>query len=709
MAGRLIKQSERGASASPARRVYPFTAIVGQDEMKLALLLNVIAPTIGGVLIMGQRGTGKSTAVRALAQLLPPITAIRDCPYNCDPHDPDALCRECRRRTQAGERLVKEKKQVPVVDLPLGATEDRVCGTIDIERALKEGVKAFEPGLLARANRGFLYIDEVNLLEDHLVDLMLDAAATGINRVEREGVSEEHPARFVLAGSGNPEEGELRPQFVDRFGLSVEAQTIRDIESRVRIVELREAFERDPARALENAEAELEGLRRRLARAKKSYREVAAPREVLRSIAELCVRVGVDGHRGELAITRAARALAAFEGRKKIVASDARRVAAMCLRHRLRRDPLEIAESGGRIEESLADVFGDDSGGQGNGAARRTDGSGFTPSDSSADPDGGAARKAPERDQRQAQEDSPTQGITEQAERIIPPSLMTLPDEPTERANEHSILNGKARALARQGAGLKRASAAPRGRYALATVEKNSGGRIALDATLRRASVAQAGRDRVVDLKLDVRADDLRYKRFKAKIGALYILAIDTSGSMAQNRIGHAKGAALHLLKKSYLRRDRVAIITFRARAAELVLAPCAAPERAARILEALPIGGATPLASALRRALDIARSAKLRDACAVKLVLFTDGRGNVLHRDGPARDRAHRQRLVQAEIERLGGALQAEGVRSLVVDTMRPFISSGEGESVAKCLGGRRLQLPPTPLWRDCLDQLET
>ncbi|MBV9211740.1 MAG: ATP-binding protein, partial [Acidobacteria bacterium] len=230
-----------------AKQVYPFAAIVGQEEMKLALLLNVIDPLIGGVLIMGHRGTGKSTAVRAIADLLPQIWKASDCPYGCNPAEAENLCDECAEKLSLKGKLSRERASVPVVDLPLGATEDRVCGAINIERALKDGVKAFEPGLLARANRGFLYVDEVNLLEDHLVDLLLDVAVTGRNTVEREGISLTHPARFVLVGSGNPEEGELRPQLLDRFGLYAEVQTVSDLDQRVRIVNLREAFERDPA------------------------------------------------------------------------------------------------------------------------------------------------------------------------------------------------------------------------------------------------------------------------------------------------------------------------------------------------------------------------------------------------------------------------------------------------------------------------------
>src|SRR5215212_7836539 len=279
----------RQRAQTRARPAFPFAAVVGQDEMKLALLLNVIAPAVGGVLVTGHRGTAKSTAVRALADLLPKISAARGCAYNCDPVDPAALCDDCLSRLRSGEKLKAERVGVPVVELPLGATEDRVCGTIDLGRALKEGVKAFEPGLLARANRGFLYIDEVNLLEDHLVDLLLDVAATARNRVEREGVSAEHPSRFRLVGSCNPEEGELRPQLLDRFGLCAEVETVKDLDDRVLIVERREAFETDPTAFVAAHAGEQERLRRRVTRAARAYASVKVSRGVLRSIAELCL------------------------------------------------------------------------------------------------------------------------------------------------------------------------------------------------------------------------------------------------------------------------------------------------------------------------------------------------------------------------------------------------------------------------------------
>lgn len=335
---------------------YPFSAIVGQDELKTALCVAVIDPGVGGLLALGDRGTGKSTAVRALASLLPKMRAVDGCPFACDPDGDDTACGECPGRGRRGDkpRLVP----VPVVDLPLGATEDRVTGALDLERALTRGEKAFEPGLLARANRGFLYIDEVNLLEDHLVDLLIDVAASGENVVEREGLSIRHPARFTLIGSGNPEEGELRPQLLDRFGLSVEVRTPQDVAVRVEVVKRRDAFERDRAGFAAEWKAADAKLRTRLVAARGRLAKTATSDAVLARAATLCVRLGTDGLRGEIALVRAARALAAFEGDAAVADAHLRRMAAPALRHRLRRNPLDDTGSAARIDRALGEVFG---------------------------------------------------------------------------------------------------------------------------------------------------------------------------------------------------------------------------------------------------------------------------------------------------------------------------------------------------------------
>ncbi|HVO46492.1 MAG TPA: magnesium chelatase ATPase subunit I [Steroidobacteraceae bacterium] len=336
---------------------YPFSALVGQEETKQALLVAAIDPGVGGVLLFGDRGTGKSTAVRALAQLLPPMRAVTGCRYACDPGEVAGHCEDCGRRAQRG-RLKSSMIPVPVVDLPLGATEDRVLGSIDLERALSRGEKAFEPGLLARANRGFLYVDEVNLLEDHLVDLLLDVAASGHNIVEREGLSIRHPARFVLIGSGNPEEGELRPQLLDRFGLTVEIRTPADLTTRVEVIRRRDEYERSPAAFLEKWSRQDEKIRRRILLARRSLNDTSVPDQTLRAAAELCMRLGTDGLRGELTLIRAARALAAWRGDATVREPHLTEMAAPALRHRLRRDPLEEAGSTIRVERAVKEQFG---------------------------------------------------------------------------------------------------------------------------------------------------------------------------------------------------------------------------------------------------------------------------------------------------------------------------------------------------------------
>ncbi|MGB3807837.1 MAG: magnesium chelatase ATPase subunit I [Erythrobacter sp.] len=330
---------------------FPFSAIVGQDEMKQALLIAAVDPAIGGVMVFGDRGTGKSTAARALAALLPQIPAIKDCPYGCSKEE------QARYPDVCGSGPVR-KRDVPFVDLPLGATEDRVIGALDLEKALRSGEKAFEPGLLAKAHRGFLYIDEINLLEDHLVDLLLDVAASGENVVEREGLSVRHPAKFVLIGSGNPEEGELRPQLLDRFGLSVEVRTPAEIETRVEIMRRCAAQERDSEAFAENWAEEDDKILRKIARGKARLAKLEPGEDVLTDAARLCMRVGADGLRGELTLMRAARALAAFEGAKAVRREHLVSVAPSALRHRLRRDVLDETGSGARIERAIEDLFG---------------------------------------------------------------------------------------------------------------------------------------------------------------------------------------------------------------------------------------------------------------------------------------------------------------------------------------------------------------
>ena len=337
--------------------VFPFTAIVGQEEMKLALQLNVIDPKIGGVMIMGDRGTGKSTTIRAIADLLPEIEVVKDDPFNSHPSDLDLMGNEVKIAIQSNKTLETDFMKIPMVDLPLGATEDRVCGTIDIEKALTDGVKAFEPGLLAKANRGLLYVDEVNLLDDHLVDILLDSAASGWNTVEREGISIRHPARFVLVGSGNPEEGELRPQLLDRFGMHAEIRTVKDPALRVKVVEERTSFDQEPMLWIENYESQQQELRDKIIAAQNLLPSVKLDYDLRVKISEVCSALDVDGLRGDIVTNRAAKAHAAYNGRDKVTIEDISKIITLCLRHRLRKDPLESIDSGDKVSKVFKEIF----------------------------------------------------------------------------------------------------------------------------------------------------------------------------------------------------------------------------------------------------------------------------------------------------------------------------------------------------------------
>ena len=323
---------------------FPFAAIIGQEEMKLALQLNVIDPKIGGVMIMGDRGTGKSTTIRALADLLPDITIIKNDPFNTDPK---GLAKEYE----------TEEIKIPMVELPLGATEDRVCGTINLKEILSGGSSTFEPGLLARANRGLLYVDEINLLDDHLVDVLLDSAASGWNTVEREGISIKHPAKFILVGSGNPEEGELRPQLLDRFGMHAEIRTIRDPNLRVKIVEERISFDQSPQSWFEKYEVEQIGIQSRIVTAQALLPKVTISKEFQLKISRICSELEIEGLRGDIVSTRAAKALCSFENRTEVTLDDIKRTITLCLRHRLRRDPMESINSGDKIDSIFQTIF----------------------------------------------------------------------------------------------------------------------------------------------------------------------------------------------------------------------------------------------------------------------------------------------------------------------------------------------------------------
>ena len=696
---------------SAISRAYPFSAVVGQEQMKLALILNLIDPRVGGVLMMGHRGTGKSTVVRALPDLLPQISVISGCPYRCDPADERNLCCQCKQAVDAESKLGVEKGPVPVVELPLGATEDRVCGTIDLEQALGSGVKRFEPGLLARANRGFLYIDEVNLLEDHLVDLLLDVAVTGINKVERESISVEHPARFVLIGSGNPEEGELRPQLLDRFGLYVEVTTEDEIEQRVEIVERCNAFERDQEIFHRTFAGEQEGLRRKITRARKNLRNVKLERKLVRDIARLCSELKVDGHRGELTIARAAAALASFEGRKKVTDTDVKRIAVMTLRHRLHRSALEEAPGAERIEEALDKVFAkthDAAGGNDEGgSAEESEENRWRQEGAHGKRVAPSSGSAPRRRQAESHNGN-SAGNTLTNLKAVPAPLPVANENPPQFKLDKKRTRDASRTNASFQPGRHSTLTKPiydheRGRYARSVsanaIRGNTSSRIAVDATLRALISSRLPTPATTTSLIDgrrqlthVSADSLRFKLFKRKQGRLFILAIDCSGSMALNRIAQARVTMLGLLRQSYVKRDSVAIVAFRNTSAEILLPPSRSIMRARRVLDSLGIGGGTPLSAGLECALQIAKRMKEREG-ELTVLLFTDGHANVSleansHDAKESKDPKDRRRVIASEVKGLGAGLKKAGVRTVLIDTQNRFTAGLEARALAQTLG---------------------
>ncbi|MCL4079080.1 magnesium chelatase subunit D family protein [Coriobacteriia bacterium Es71-Z0120] len=580
------------------RRRFPFSAIVGQDALKSALLINAVDPRVGGVLVRGHKGTAKSTAVRALASILPPIEVVEGCRYGCDPNDLASLCSECIARAKEGP-LSRSRRPVRVVDLPVSATEDRLVGTLDIEHALKHGERAFEPGLLADANRGILYVDEVNLLDDHLVDALLDVAASGVNVVEREGVRHEHPARFILVGTMNPEEGELRPQLLDRFGLCVDVETIADPALRVEVMRRRRAFEDDP-RAFEREWAPADdAVRRSIIEARHHLDDVAVDDDLLFLIASICASLGVEGHRADLVMARAATAFALLNGEREVRPAHIKAVAPMVLAHRMRKTPFDEQQPASeRLRNALAHAGGseqDDDGAQTTSAADPR---------SSSDAEREAAVRVRVSEGGAADGTAPAVRLDEDLDRI-----------------RRSVTGRTQQSTSRDGTG----------RYTRSEPVR-PGARIdvAFDATIRAAAPHQSGREG--DLAITLEPSDLRNKVRTKRVGASIVFCVDASGSMgASNRMEAAKAAVLELLVGAYQRRDRVGLVAFRGEGAEVLLAPTASVELAQLKLRSLPVGGATPLAHGLIRSLEILESERKRNHEIVPwLVLVTDGRANV-------------------------------------------------------------------------------
>ncbi|OKI97106.1 magnesium chelatase [Streptomyces sp. CB01249] len=641
---------------------YPFTAVVGQDDLRLGLLLNAVSPAVGGVLVRGEKGTAKSTAVRALAALMPEVSVVPGCRFSCDPASPDPACPDGPHEDTSGV-----SRAARTVELPVGASEDRLVGALDIERALAEGVKAFEPGLLADAHRGILYVDEVNLLHDHLVDLLLDAAAMGASYVEREGVSVRHAARFLLVGTMNPEEGELRPQLLDRFGLTVEVAASRETDQRVEVVRRRLAYEDDPAGfAARWADEEAE-LRDRIAAARALLPEVVLGDQALRQIAATCAAFEVDGMRADIVMARTATALAAWAGRTDVQAEDVRQAALLALPHRRRRNPFDapgldedklddtLEQNGGGDDEPEPDGPGDGGGGGGGGGLPpQGDGPDTPPSPADgADDTPGAP--------------VPGQGGEQQPVRAGEPFRTKMLSVP---------------GLGEGAAGRRSRARTEHGRTTGARRPEGALTKLHLAATVQAAAPHQRARGRS-GRGLVVRRDDLRQATREGREGNLVLFVVDASGSMAaRQRMGAVKGAVLSLLMDAYQRRDKVGLVTFRGRDAELALPPTSSVDAAAARLESLPTGGRTPVAAGLLKAHDVLRVERLRDPSRRPLlVVVTDGRAT----GGPD------PVALAARAARLHAA---EGIASVVVDCETGPVRLGLAANLAADLGGTAVTL---------------
>ncbi|MEU7987151.1 putative cobaltochelatase [Streptosporangium canum] len=690
---------------------YPFTAIVGSEDLKLALILNAVSPRVGGVLVRGEKGTAKSTIVRALAALLPAVEVVDGCRFSCDPAAPDPECPDGPHGVRTGAA-----RPARLVELPVGASEDRLAGSLDIERALTEGVKAFEPGLLAAAHRGVLYVDEVNLLHDHLVDLLLDAAALGTCYVEREGVSVRHAARFLLVGTMNPEEGELRPQLLDRFGLTVEVRASREPSQRAEVVRRRLAFDAEPAGFATRWSERERALAARIAEARARVANVVLPDSALRQIATVCAAFEVDGLRADLVTANAAIAHAAWRGRTAVTADDVREAARLALPHRRRRDPFDapgLDES--KLEDLLSrvpdepdddpDPDAPDPGGPGGGGCAEDGSGGEAPGGDGAAEDG-AAEDGSGGDGSGGEGTRPTPpgaadtGAADTGPTHAGPGSAPSPDVPSPGAGPAADPAREAGATRRDQAfdadparparlftvpgigagapGRRSRARTPLGRTTGARTPEGRPASLHLKATVGAAAPYQLGRGRSGPGLL-LRREDLREAVREGREGNLVLFVVDASGSMAaRQRMRAVKAAVLGLLLDAYQRRDKVGLVTFRGTRADLVLPPTSSVEAGAARLRDLPTGGRTPLAAGLLRAAEVLRVERLRDPARRPLVvLVTDGRAT----SGTVE-----------ESHRAAGLLA--GVTGVVVDCENGHVRLGLARSLAERMGAETVRL---------------
>ena len=650
--------------------------------MKRALLLNTVNPKIGGVLIRGRKGTAKSTAVRSLAALLPEVAVLQGCPYSCPPESRQGLCQRCE--PGSGD-LAPVNRQVRIVDLPVGASEDRLVGSLDIEQAIKSGNKSFEPGLIAAAHRGILYIDEVNLLNDHLVDVLLDAAAMGRNYVEREGISVSHAAEFILVGTMNPEEGDLRPQLLDRFGLAVEVEGLMPPAERREVVRRRIAYETDPFGFMREWVAAEAQERERIARSQRLLPQVQVGEDFLGLITDICAEYQVDGLRGDIVMYKTASAIAAYAGREQVQVEDVREAAQLALLHRQRRQPFQQPHL---VTEQLDQMLEDFQNQSRPREPQDADSSAAEERGDDADSSGLESPDSPPAENPDPESDPAAGPPDQQFETGQPYSVQSLLLPPPDR-RERPAAGRRAVTVSSNAAG----------RYVRARIPPDTVTDLALDATLRAAAPPQPGRRQALTAESAAVAAadtpavliepwDLREKVRETRTGSLIIFIVDASGSMgAQRRMVAVKGAVLSLLLDAYQRRDRVALISFRGTQAQLLLPPTNSVDLAQSYLAELPTGGRTPLSRGLYLALELLERERLKDRDTLPLIaLLSDGRANVALDGNPGQP--------TEEVMELAARFQEKAIPAVVIDTELDFIKLELARPLAAAMGARYLKL---------------